>query len=155
MSLQDLCPLKDISGNEVGADKFAGKVVFAMNVASACGYTSSGYDLFKRLTDKYSADEFVAVAIPCNSFGWQESGTPEEIQAFALARADKLLVLERSEVNGDNAHPMVKLAKTQFPGRIGWNFDGRYVFDKDGKPIAKFGNSDSAEAVEKVIESVL
>lgn len=155
MTLSDLATLKDIDGNPVSPDAFAGKVVFAMNVASACGYTQSGYALFKKLTDKYSPNDFVAVAIPCNSFGFQESGSSEQIKSFALARADKLLIMERSDVNGAKQHPIVQLAKSKFPGKISWNFDGRYVFDRKGHPIARFGNSASDAEIEATIDSAL
>lgn len=155
MSLAELGTLKDISGKDIASETFSGKVVFAMNVASACGYTQSGYELLSRLTAKYPPEEFVAVAIPCNSFGWQENGTSEEIEAFALARADKLVITERSDVNGNNAHPIVQLGKSKFPGRIGWNFDGRYVFDKQGVPVAKFGNSATPDEIEAAIDKIM
>ena len=154
-SLADLGPLPDIAGNEIPPAAFAGRVVFAMNVASACGYTKPGYELLARLTDRFPADDFVAVAIPCNSFGWQENGSPEEIEAFALARAQRLVITERSAVNGDKAHPIVQLGKDSFPGRISWNFDGRYVFDRQGKPVARFGNGASAEEIEAAIEKAM
>lgn len=155
MTLSELTGLKDIEGKSIDTASFKGKVVFAMNVASACGYTKPGYDLLKRLTDKYSADDFVAIAIPCNSFGWQENGSPDEIKTFALARAEKLVITERSEVNGNNPHPIVGLAKSKFPGRIMWNFDGRFVFDRDGVPAAKFGNSASADDIEAAIDKCI
>lgn len=154
-SLSDLTGLKDIEGNPLDAAVFAGKVIFAMNVASACGYTKPGYDLLNRLTGKYGPDDFVAVAIPCNSFGWQENGSPDEIKTFALARAQKLIITERSVVNGGDPHPVIALAKQAFPGRIAWNFDGRFVFDRQGKPVARFDNSASTEQIEKAIDELI
>lgn len=154
-TLSDLGTLKDISGADIPPATFSGKVVFAINVASACGYTQSGYDLLARLTDKYPPDQFVAVAIPCNSFGWQENGSPEEISAFALARAQRLVVTERSNVNGNDAHPIVKLAKERFPGRVNWNFDGRYVFDRQGVPVARFGNGAGVDEIEAAIDKAM
>lgn len=155
MTLTDLKTLKDIDGNALDPGVFRGKVVFAMNVASACGYTNSGYDLLKRLTEKYPSEDFVAVAIPCNSFGWQENGSPDDIKTFAMARADKLIITEKSSVNGNNQHPIVDLAKTKFPGRISWNFDGRYVFDRTGQPVARFGNSATPAEIEQAIDAAL
>lgn len=155
MTLSDLKGIKDIEGKAIDTAKFAGKVVFAMNVASACGYTKPGYELLKRLTDKYSQQDFVAIAIPCNSFGWQESGSPDDIKTFALARADKLVITERAEVNGKSPHPIVGLAKETFPGRINWNFAGRFVFDKTGTPVARFGNDAQPEEIEAAIDKAL
>lgn len=155
MSMATISSFRDIDGNEVSSEIFKGKVVFAMNVASACGYTKDGYELFARLTEKYSPDDFVAVAIPCNAFGSQESGSPAEVKALALARADKLFITERTEVNGSNAHPIIKAAKEQFPGEIEWNFDGRYVFNRNGVPVASFGHASTAEQIEGAIDSAM
>lgn len=154
-TLADLPTINDIDGNPISPDTFSGKVVFAINVASACGYTNSGYDLLKHLTEKYPPSDFVAVAIPCNSFRSQENGTPEQIKTFALARANKLVITERSQVNGDDAHPIVQLGKSQFPGKISWNFDGRYVFDRQGNPVDRFGNSAKPEQIEAAIDKVI
>lgn len=154
-TLADLEGLKDISGNPLDASTFAGKVVFAMNVASACGFTKPGYTLLKHLTDKYPSSDFVAVAIPCNAFGWQESGSPDDIRTFALARAERLVITERSSVNGNDPHPIVGVAKNTFPGPIMWNFDGRFVFDRNGTPVARFGNSASTTEIEAAIDKVM
>ncbi|CAN8065674.1 unnamed protein product [Agarophyton chilense] len=155
MSLSDLPPMKDIDGNQLSPSLFDGKVVFVMNVASACGYTQAGYALFKKLTDKYSPDHFVAVAIPCNSFGFQESGSADQIKTFALQRANKLLIMQRSNVNGPDQHPIIELAKSKFPASISWNFDGRFVFDKSGQPVARFGNSATDQEIEQAIDKAL
>lgn len=155
MTLATLPTIRDIDGNNLDMSQLQGNVLFVMNVASACGYTGSGYSLLKELTDKYDGRGFKAVIVPCNSFGMQENGSPEEIKAFALARADKVVITERSEVNGANAHPLIKLAQKKFPQKIGWNFDGKYVFDRDGNPVARFGNGDSDAVVSAEIEKYL
>lgn len=157
MSLSDLAPFKDIDGNDIAPSKFKGKVVFVMNVASACGYGKAGYELFAKLTAKYAPKDFLAVAIPCNSyeFGLQERGSPQQIKAFALGKADKLIITQPSHVNGKNEHPIVKLAKTKFPTKIFWNFDGRYVFDRNGAPVARFTNTSTPQAIEAAIDAVL
>lgn len=144
--------MKDIDGKEMNLD---GKVLFVMNVASACGYTASGYNLLKTVTDKFEADKFAAVAIPCNNFGMQEGGTDAEIKAFAGQRVEGLYLTEKSAVNGPDAHPLVMKAKTKFPDKISWNFDGRYVFDKSGQPVARFTNSSTDSEIIAEIEKHL
>lgn len=155
MRLSELQGLKDIDGAPLDAGQFAGKVVFAMNVASACGFTQSGYGLLHKLTERFDGADFTAVAIPCNSFGWQENGSPDDIKTFALARAQRLIITERSVVNGGAPHPIVALAKAKFPGRIMWNFDGRFVFNRSGEAVAKFGNMASDEDIIGEIEKHL
>lgn len=155
MSLGELQGMKDIDGKTIDPSIFSGKVVFAMNVASACGYTRAGYDLLAALTSKFSQDDFVAVAIPCNAFMFQESGSPEDIKIFALGKADKLVITEKTDVNGKTPHPIVGLAKDKFPGRIMWNFDGRFVFDRNGQPVARFGNSAQPQEIEDAIAKLI
>jgi hypothetical protein len=71
------------------------------------------------------------IAIPCNQFGAQEPGSADEIKAFVygetenarglqlgrgLKGKDNFLLLEKSNVNGDDSHPIFALAKDKFPG---------------------------------------
>ena len=58
---------KDANGNEVKFDKFKGKVVYGVNVASKCGYTASGYALISKLAALKSKGVEV-VLFPCNQF---------------------------------------------------------------------------------------
>ena len=41
-------------------------------------------------------------------------------------------LMAKVEVNGAAAHPVWTLAKSKFPGDIKWNFDGIFLFDKNG-----------------------
>lgn len=146
--------VSDIDGKEL-TPELDGKVLFVMNVASACGYTSSGYNLLKNLTSRFDAEKFAAVAVPCNAFGMQENGSDEQIKEFASSRASGVYLTEKSAVNGADSHPLIARAKTKFPDKISWNFDGRYVFDKDGNPVARFKNGASDEQIISEIEKHL
>lgn len=61
----------DAHGNEVSFERFRGKVVYGVNVASRCGYTASGYALLARLSKLKDLGVEVAL-FPCNQFGAQE-----------------------------------------------------------------------------------
>lgn len=93
---------KDIHGNEISFDRFKGKVVYVVNVASQCGYTEENYRTFRQL-QKYYEDGLEIVLAPCNSFGNQEPGSPEEIYSFASRKGFSGIILEKDEVNGDSA----------------------------------------------------
>lgn len=151
-SLKELKGLKAIDGQPIPDDAFDGKVVLAVNVASACGYTNSGYSIMKQIG---ALDGTAVVAVPCNAFGGQENGSTGEIKKFGEDRVPNLIMTERSDVNGQAAHPIMKIAQTKFPDKIGWNFDGVYVFDKEGVPAAKFGNSASVEQVKAAVDKLL
>lgn len=38
---------------------------------------------------------------------------------------------------------------------VEWNFDGRFVFGRDGLPTARFGNSASGDEIEAAIEKLI
>ena len=59
----------DVLANEKG------KVTLLVNVASFCGLTPQ-YEGLQQLEDKYQAQGFDVVGIPCNQFGAQEPGSP-------------------------------------------------------------------------------
>jgi glutathione peroxidase len=56
---------KDNNGNDVSFEKFRGKVVYGVNVASRCGYTASGYALLSRIAEMKDLGVEVAI-FPCN-----------------------------------------------------------------------------------------
>jgi glutathione peroxidase-family protein len=116
-SLANLPTLKTIDGADLPASVFHGKVTLAVNVASACGYTNSGYGTMKELAEMYPND-LVVVAIPCNQFGKQENGTSSEIAAFARGKSAKLVITERTDVNGSKVHPIMAIGKAKFPGDV-------------------------------------
>ena len=63
---------KDASENDVSFSKFKGKVVYGVNVASACGLTGSGYNLINQISE---IENVAVLLFPCNQFGGQEPGS--------------------------------------------------------------------------------
>lgn len=77
------------------------------------------------------------IAIPCNQFGAQEPGTPEEIKAYVYGEVERgrggtlsgklkglpnFTLLAKSTINGNGMHPIFKLAKAKFPGETNCEF---------------------------------
>ena len=58
-----------------------GKVVLAVNVASKCGLTPH-YTGLQELYSELGEQGFAVVGFPCNQFGAQEPGAPDEIAEF-------------------------------------------------------------------------
>ena len=67
------------SGNLIS--NLEGRVVLAVNVASKCGLTPH-YEGLQKLYDELSSAGLTVVGFPCNQFGGQEPGTPDEIAAW-------------------------------------------------------------------------
>lgn len=141
----------DIDGQPL-TPHLTGKVLFVINVASQCAFTDSSYDLLRKLAERFDSSVFAVVAIPCNSFGGQEPGEPCEIKAFATERAPGIYLTEKTGVNGPDTHPLVAVGKMRYPEKVTWNFEGRYVFGKDGSPVARFTNSSSEDDIIEAID---
>ena len=54
---------------------------------------------------QYEADGLEIVAYPCNQFGAQEPGTPEEIIETTDSYGVTFPVMEKIDVNGPDADP--------------------------------------------------
>mmetsp|Transcript_14107 Transcript_14107/g.15290 ORF Transcript_14107/g.15290 Transcript_14107/m.15290 type:complete len:223 (-) Transcript_14107:791-1459(-) len=125
---------RDIHGNEIDFSRFKGKVVYVVNVASYCGYTEENYSIIKEL-QKYYDEGLEIVLAPCNSFGNQEPGSASDIYRFAEGRGYNGFILEKAEVNGNKARVLFKYLKNATgKSRIVWNFDGKFIIDRNGIP---------------------
>ncbi len=68
-------------GQPTTLEKYKGKVLLIVNVASQCGFTKQ-YSGLEALYKKYKPSGLEILAFPSNDFGAQEPGTMEEIQEF-------------------------------------------------------------------------
>lgn len=157
-SLYDI-PLKDIDGKDTSLKAYQGKVLLVVNVASKCGYTPQ-YTALESVHKKYQDKGFTVLGFPCNDFGHQEPGTPEEIKTFCSSKYDVTFPLfAKLHVKGAEQHPLYAAltgAQSPFPGDIKWNF-GKFVISRDGKVLARFDSKvkpDSPE-ITSAIESAL
>eukprot|EP00188_Purpureofilum_apyrenoidigerum_P000413 Plantae.Rhodophyta-Purpureofilum_apyrenoidigerum.ctg118.p1 GENE.Plantae.Rhodophyta-Purpureofilum_apyrenoidigerum.ctg118~~Plantae.Rhodophyta-Purpureofilum_apyrenoidigerum.ctg118.p1 ORF type:complete len:203 (+),score=42.27 Plantae.Rhodophyta-Purpureofilum_apyrenoidigerum.ctg118:200-808(+) len=148
--------MRDIDGNTVDFSSLKGRVVLAMNVACQCGYTQSGYTAMKNVANKYG-DKVRVIAFPSNEFGMQEPGSPEEIKAFVNSKFGNpnILIMEKSSVKGSSANDVFKFAKASGAAEPGWNFDGRLIFDKQGKLAKRLGNSSMEYDITGEIDKLL
>jgi glutathione peroxidase len=147
--------MKTLAGRPVNpAEKYAGKVVLLVNVASKCGLTPQ-YKALQALHDKYAEQGLAIVGVPCNQFNGQEPGTALEIAAFCTANYGvKFDLLEKVEVNGDSACPLYKQLTSEetnpkSPGPIQWNFE-KFLFNRDGELVARFSPRTTPDAPEVV-----
>uniref|UniRef100_A0A804RAM7 Glutathione peroxidase n=1 Tax=Zea mays TaxID=4577 RepID=A0A804RAM7_MAIZE len=145
--------VKDCNGKEVSLETYKGKVLLVVNVASKCGFTETNYTQLTELYQKYRDKDFEILAFPCNQFLRQEPGTDQQIQDFACTRFKaEYPVFQKVRVNGPDAAPVYKFLKASKPGlfgssRIKWNFT-KFLVDKDGKVIERYGTSTAPMAIE-------
>jgi glutathione peroxidase len=154
--------MKSITGKDVNlSEKYAGKVVLLVNVASKCGNTPQ-YAQLQALHDKYAEKGLAIVGVPCNQFRSQEPGSDADILAFCTETYGvKFDMLSKVDVNGANACELYKFLTSKeknpkFGGDIPWNFE-KFLFSRDGQVAGRFFHrtKPDAEDVVKTIEAEL
>jgi glutathione peroxidase len=151
--------LTDIDGEQMPLQRFAGRVVLVVNVASRCGLTPQ-YAALEQLYRELRDDGLSVLGIPCNQFAGQEPGTEADIKSFCSTRFDvSFPMASKTDVNGEGRHPLYEWlagAGSAFPGDIRWNFE-KFLVDRHGHVVARLGprvEPDSDELVTAVRESL-
>ncbi len=148
-----------IDGREEKLSAYKGKALLIVNVASKCGFTPQ-YEGLQKLYENNRARGFEVLGFPCNQFGAQEPGDEKEIQNFcSLNYGVTFPMFAKVDVNGDGAHPLWKFLKKEKKGLAGseaikWNFT-KFLVDKDGAVVARFGPQDAPELIGRKLEAVL
>jgi len=151
--------VKDIDGNEVAMSGYKDKVLLIVNVASKCGFTPQ-YEGLQKLYDAYKDQGLVVLGFPCNQFGAQEQGGEVEIKDFCeINFSVSFPMFAKIDVNGDNADPLylfLQNAKKGFmdTGPIKWNFS-KFIVDKEGNVVGRYGSLDDPAALEDDIKKLL
>ena len=148
-----------IDGETFSLERYRGRPLLIVNVASRCGMTPQ-YAGLEALYRKFKDRGLVVLGFPCNQFGGQEPGTAQEIDAFCTQTYDITFpMFLKIDVNGPNAHPLFRFLKSQKKGLLGteaikWNFT-KFLVDGQGSVIARFGPRETPEQLEPEIERVL
>ena len=135
MSLHALT-LTTLDGKPQPLAAYKGKVLLAVNVASACGYTPQ-YAGLQKLYEAYRDRGLVVLGFPCNQFGAQEPGSAAEIQSFCQKNFGVTFPLfEKLEVKGPGKAPVYQFLTARHP-EPAWNFH-KYLVGKDGQVLQAF-----------------
>ncbi len=157
MSLYDI-PLQTIDGETITLDRYRGKALLIVNVASRCGFTPQYVGL--EALHRRQGDRLAVLGFPCNQFGGQEPAAEPEIRRFCAEYYDVTFPLfSKIEVNGPHAHPLyshLKSAKKGLLGReaIAWNFT-KFFVGKDGVVLRRFGSMTTPESIEKELDALV
>lgn len=153
-SIFDAEKVKDIDFEDFDFSTLKGKVILLANVASEDDYTDSNYKVFSSLLDSYHSSGFEVLAFPSNWFGQKETATHEEIKTFVYSNySDKIKLFLKSDIEWNQAFA---LGCKYYPGEIIWNFHGKFLFDRQGIPVARFDllstDDDIRSAVSRVMD---
>jgi glutathione peroxidase len=150
--------VKLINGKEIQLSEFKDKVLLIVNTASKCGFTPQ-FEGLEKLYSKYSDKGFTVLGFPCNQFKKQDPDTDGNIMSFcSLNYGVTFPMFSKIEVNGKNQHPLYKFLKEKKSGflfgTIKWNFT-KFLVDREGNVINRFGPSTEPSEIERYIENIL
>jgi len=170
--------VKDIEDKDVSLSNYKGKVLLIVNTATGCGFTPQ-YEGLETIYEKYKDQNFEILDFPCNQFLNQAPGTNEEIVNFCkINYGVSFQTFSKIKVNGKDADPLYVYLKEQTPedmenekagafkqhlhdlsqsvlgNDIKWNFT-KFLIDKDGHVISRFGPTVTPEEIAPHIEKLL
>jgi len=153
--------VNQISGMEVSLNKYKGKVLLLVNVASKCGLTPQ-YEGLEMLYQLYQDQGLVVLGFPANEFLAQEPGTNEDIQQFCTMNFGvQFPMFQKIVVKGEGQHPLYSFLTetkpeatlkedsslmprlkekgllTGKPNDIKWNFE-KFLINRDGEISERF-----------------
>ncbi|ALC43740.1 PHGPx [Drosophila busckii] len=135
--------VKDTHGNDVSLEKYKGRVLLVVNIASKCGLTKNNYQKLTELKEKFGERGLTILNFPCNQFNSQMPESDGEAMV---------------NVNGDDAAPLYKYLKAKQTGTLGsglkWNFT-KFLVNKEGIPVNRYAPTTDPMDIAKDIEKLL
>ena len=114
----------------------AGKVVLAVNTASACGYTPQ-YEGLQKLHERYASRGLVIMGFPSADFRQE----PKDNKGIAEQCFDvygvRFPMFAKSGVVGQTANPFFAALARETGEAPKWNFH-KYLIDRQGRAVAAF-----------------
>ena len=161
-----------ISRKQVKFEKYRGKVVLIVNVASECMFSHSHYQELVKMYNTinklpldccdetgWKPDEtpiltepedsyFTILGFPCDQFGDHlESAVEEMIDIYTRYRYGVLFpMFEKVECKGENAHPVWKFITNETKVKPEWNFY-KYLIDHTGKVVGAYNSPTSIDSL--------
>ena len=145
------------NGEAYQLDRYKGKTLLIVNTATKCGLAPQ-FDELQKLYDKYKAEDFVILGFPSNQFKQEVATAEDAAEACRMTYGVSFPMHEIVKINGKDAHPLFKLLTDESKGILGsaikWNFT-KFLVDKDGHVVERFGPTESPLTFEDKIEAYL
>jgi len=110
--------MKTLDGTEISLDKYKGKKIVVLNVASKCGFTPQYADWEKFY--EANKDNVVVLGFPANNFNAQEPGTAQDIKEFCTKNYGVTFqMFEKISVKGPDKAPLYQWLTDK--SQNGWN----------------------------------
>jgi glutathione peroxidase len=150
--------VKNSKNDEVSLEEYKGRVLLIVNTATGCGFTPK-YEGLQKLYNQYNEQGFEILDFPCNQFANQAPGSDADINSFCtLNYGTTFPRFAKVDVNGSSESPLYTLLKKAkggvFGSNIKWNFT-KFLVDRKGNIVERYGSIDKPEKIEKDIRQLL
>ncbi|MEC2072332.1 glutathione peroxidase [Alkalihalophilus marmarensis] len=150
--------VQSTKGEEVSLSTYKGQIMLIVNTATKCGLAPQFKGL-EKLHQQYKDKGLAVLGFPCNQFMNQEPVSDEQMtEACEINFGVTFPLFAKINVNGTDAHPLYKHLKKEQKGllssEIKWNFT-KFLVDKDGEVVKRFGPNTSPEKMEDEIKELL
>lgn len=145
------------NGQEYSMKEYEDKVVLVVNTATKCGYTPQ-FEELELLYKKYKDDGLVILGFPTNQFKQELDTAEAAAEQCRLTYGVSFPMHELVSVNGAQEHELFKYLKSNSKGFLGssikWNFT-KFLVDRDGNVVERFGSKDKPLSFEDRIKELL
>lgn len=151
--------VQTIKGEQQTLTPYKGQVMLIVNTATKCGFAPQFKGL-QKLQDDYKDQGFAVLGFPSSQFANQELSDDHAIaEACEINFGVSFPLYGKIDVYGSNAHPLFKHLTNEAPGFLGskvikWNFT-KFLIDKNGKVVKRFGPKDEPASIASYIEKLL
>lgn len=132
-----------ITDEEIQFEKYRGKKILLVNLASQCGFTPQYAELEKLHQQNKN---LVILGFPSNNFGAQEPGSDEEIAQFCKVNYGVTFQLfKKDDVKGNTKQPVYEWLSDA--NKNGWNNEEpkwnfyKYLVDENGNLLGLYSSS--------------
>lgn len=148
---------RTLEGEDADLADWKGEVTLVVNVASKCGLTPQ-YTKLQELHEAFAPRGFAVLAFPCNDFGAQEPGTPDEIRTFCTSNYGVTFpMFEKLQTKAGPGQSPLYARLAEMTGELpSWNF-GKYLVSRDGTEVTYFSSRTAPDDAELIaaIEAAL
>lgn len=149
---------RDMDDEDKSFKDYKGQVVLIVNTASKWGFTPQFKGL-EALYEKYQSHGLEILGFPCNQFKSQDPEDHKTIKTFCEINFGVTFeIFQKVDVKGTDQHPVFKYLTEQKTGLMGkeikWNFT-KFLVDKQGNVIKRYGSNVKPEKITKDIEKLL
>jgi glutathione peroxidase len=158
MSLYNI-EVQTIRGETQTLAPYKGQVMLIVNTATKCGFAPQFKGL-QKLHDTFKDQGFAVLGFPSGQFANQEPGNNNEVaEACEINFGVNFPLFAKIDVKGSNAHPLFQFLTSEARGFLGsksikWNFT-KFLIDRDGKVLKRFGSTDTPEQIESHIQKLI